>query len=32
VFEAQVFLIEVSALGQPGFEVASGFDDVHAQR
>ena len=30
VFEAEVFLIEVSALGEPGFELAGGFDDVHA--
>lgn len=30
VFEAEVVLIEVSALGQPAFEVAGGFDDVHA--
>ena len=30
VFDTQVFLIDMSTLGQPGFKVASGFDDVHA--
>jgi len=29
VFQAEVFLVDVSALGQPGFELAGGFDDVH---
>jgi hypothetical protein len=30
VLEAEVFRVEVSALGQPGFEMAGGFDYVHA--
>ena len=30
VFEAEVFLVDAGALGQPGFELAGGFDDVHA--
>jgi hypothetical protein len=30
VFETKVFLIEMSALDQPFFEIAGGFDDVHA--
>jgi hypothetical protein len=30
VFEAEVFLIETRAQGQPCFKIAGGFDDVHA--
>jgi len=30
VFEAEIFLVDVSALGQPGFKLAGGFDYVHA--
>jgi hypothetical protein len=30
VFEAEVFLVNASALGEPLFELAGGFDDVHA--
>jgi hypothetical protein len=30
VFEAKIFLLEMSALAEPGFKVAGGFDDVHA--
>ena len=30
VLETKVFLVEMSALGQPFFEIAGGFDDVHA--
>lgn len=30
VFEAEVFGIDAGALGQPGFELAGGFDYVHA--
>ena len=30
VFQAEVFLIDAGALGQPGFELARGFDYVHA--
>jgi hypothetical protein len=29
VFEAEIFLIEVSAFCQPVFELAGGFDHVH---
>lgn len=30
VFEAEIFLVEMSALGQPGFELAGCFNHVHA--
>ena len=30
VLESKVFLIQMSALGQPFFEMAGGFDDIHA--
>jgi len=30
MFEAEVFLIDTSAQGQPCFKIARGFDDVHA--
>jgi hypothetical protein len=30
VFDAQVFLIEVSALGEPVFKLAGRFDNIHA--
>lgn len=30
VLKTKVFLIDMSALGQPLFEIACGFDDVHA--
>ena len=30
VLEAEVSLVDASALGEPGFELAGGFDDVHA--
>jgi hypothetical protein len=30
VLEAEVLLVNASALGQPGLELAGGFDDVHA--
>lgn len=30
VFKAEVFLVEVRALGEPVLELAGSFDDVHA--
>jgi len=30
MFEAEVFLVEVSAQGQPVFKMAGRFNDVHA--
>jgi hypothetical protein len=30
VLGAEVFLVEVSALGKPVFELAGGFDNIHA--
>jgi hypothetical protein len=30
VFEEEIFLVEMSALRQPGFELAGSFDHVHA--
>jgi hypothetical protein len=31
VFKAEILLIDMSALGQPGFKLARGLDDVHAR-
>jgi hypothetical protein len=30
VFKAEISLVDSSALGQPGFELAGGFDYIHA--
>ena len=30
VFNSKIFSVEVRALGEPVFELAGGFDDVHA--
>jgi hypothetical protein len=30
VFKAEISLVDSSALSQPGFELAGGFDYVHA--